>query len=595
MSLKYRIIVIFLLLFSFCSNAKEIALVTKIRGKVTQLTPHSLKAVTLSISDEIIEDTSIVTGPRSFVRIVFLDKSVLNIGPKSKVVITEMKKNDPGIITLLKGKIRANVIKNKKSNNTKLYIQTRTAALGVRGTDFQTIYNPHNRVTNLLTFKGRVAMAKLDNEGIEKKSKSKNSDISKTKLRLDEALKSSTAVEVPRGQFSGVMNNIERVTLPVKISPVQLNTLYLNADFLEKEKGQVVRKDVSKINPKQMIIKAVDQKAPSEGFHNTSTGEFAAKSGGLIDLTSGIYVPPGRDSVFDQKTGVYLSKNTGYIDNETGEYIAPKGLILDASLGFIVMNKNKKTRKYGALLAQSNSLNNIISKELVFEGKVIDRVKVLSSLELLTKESLVFSLKSFKYKNDSVSNNLRDESSYSTEILWNHSSSGKWQPVTSISFANIEIDNSYYEQSDSSLKSLSFGVRRNLSRRWSILGSVAVEQEKFLAFFENNSVVEGSIEDKALTKFKLLAEGELLRTKRHVFDTRLEIEMNLAKNSGNLNVDKSFGLGFEFGYKYWVKQTVWVRGAVWALGHEYHLSNSVFSLDESIDKSGINLEVGFIF
>ena len=69
-----------------------------------------------------------------------------------------MKKNEVGIITLLKGKIRSKVKKTKAHSKNKFFVKTQNAALGVRGTDFQTIYNPENNVTNLLTFKGKVAM-----------------------------------------------------------------------------------------------------------------------------------------------------------------------------------------------------------------------------------------------------------------------------------------------------------------------------------------------------------------------------------------------------------------------------------------------------
>src|SRR5690606_13003721 len=67
----------------------------------------------------------------------------------------------PGLVSLLKGKMRSQIVPDN-TNNDKYIIRTRTAAMGVRGTDFQSTFNPENRATSLVTFKGQVAMARLD-------------------------------------------------------------------------------------------------------------------------------------------------------------------------------------------------------------------------------------------------------------------------------------------------------------------------------------------------------------------------------------------------------------------------------------------------
>ena len=144
------------------SWAQNIAKVMKIKGSATKLLPGSVEATQVSVGDELSEDTSIVTGPKSFIRVKFIDNSVMSIGADSKIVISEMSKDSPGIISLLKGRIRTEVEKLQGEEEHKFYVRTRTAAMGVRGTEFQTIYNPDNHVTSLLTYKGEVAIVKLD-------------------------------------------------------------------------------------------------------------------------------------------------------------------------------------------------------------------------------------------------------------------------------------------------------------------------------------------------------------------------------------------------------------------------------------------------
>lgn len=89
----------------------------------------------------------------------------MNLGPNSQMVINAFPKKEAGIITLVKGQIRSQVTKDymemEDKSKSKLYIKTKTAAMGIRGTDFQVNFNPQNQNTSLITFEGKVAMATL--------------------------------------------------------------------------------------------------------------------------------------------------------------------------------------------------------------------------------------------------------------------------------------------------------------------------------------------------------------------------------------------------------------------------------------------------
>ena len=81
------------------------------------------------------------------------------------MVVNQVGKRKTGLISLIKGKLRTKVIKKgtkltKDKSSHSLFIKTNTASLGVRGTDFQVVYNAKNKVTSLLTYEGEVQISK---------------------------------------------------------------------------------------------------------------------------------------------------------------------------------------------------------------------------------------------------------------------------------------------------------------------------------------------------------------------------------------------------------------------------------------------------
>ncbi len=357
-----------------------IAKVVKIRGTVTKLLPGAIEASVVNLGDELVEDTSLVTGSKSFVQLKFIDNSILSMGPVTKVVVNDMKPGKPGIITLLKGRIRTEVEKNHSSEKTspdKFYIRTRTAAMGVRGTDFQTIYNPENHVTSLLTFKGSVAIAKIDeatheifepSRSVVSRSESSNDPLISQvegapvdeENQLKKLFKKNHSVLVLAGQNSFTSNHMAKMSLPVKISPAQFNALFKNKELNEKNILNLnSAKIVSGIKP---LTQTIDQEAPVEGFHNQGSDEFAPRAGGFLDLGTGLYIAPESSSSFDSKNNVYLSLNTGDVDSDTGEYFPPSQLYLEPQSGFQAVNVESSRVE---ILAKRDDLNTSLSKEIV--------------------------------------------------------------------------------------------------------------------------------------------------------------------------------------------------------------------------------------
>ena len=385
---------------SYAASTPTTATVKVVRGKVTKLLPGSFNATQVKKGDILPEDTSLVTKKKSFVRVIFSDKSSMNLGPESKIVINKMPKKEATMVNLLTGMIKAKVNKNvKKKSKTKMVVRTKTAVMGVRGTQFQTTYNPANEATSLVTVEGKVAMVKAKHvpkkilaktevkdhysepakkvsteaakKGAKETAKKAVSDgivVDNDALRPEEVDKifeaSEKVVEVPAGRYSGVIESVEKPTVPVKIAPKQY-------DAIAESMGSKTRaKDVMKVT---------DADPKPEGFENTATGDFAPKAGGIIDFKTGIYVPPVAEAKLDAETGTYeATKEIGKI-SKSGNYIPPKGIKIDPKRGFVLDRKQSKkiamAGKKEEVQQTLEKLNTQVKKPIVVVNKMEKKPK----------------------------------------------------------------------------------------------------------------------------------------------------------------------------------------------------------------------------
>lgn len=352
----FKLMLIFSFLFSFSCFSQDgengIARVLRFRGDVKSVTKDG-KERKLKKQDWLGEGVTIVTGPKSFARIGLLDKSQINVGPNSAMIIASSGVKKKSVLSLIRGILRTKVTKDPNSNNkkSKFYIKTKTAAMAVRGTDFQVIFNEQNNITNLLTFEGEVLFVKSsEREFVE------NIDYD----RLEKQVTQINSVSVRQGQFSIALVGKNRVSVPTRINPIQLDALDKNKDLklgskkprklsdtkiqdnasvlpgltskeisqvksnIEKElKGSLSDKLKEELLKDKEHIQHVEENP--EGYSNKETGEFAPTAGGFVDLNTGHYIAPPDDSRYDEVTKMYIPpKNFGTIDLDTGEYIPPK-------------------------------------------------------------------------------------------------------------------------------------------------------------------------------------------------------------------------------------------------------------------------------
>jgi hypothetical protein len=576
-------LLIFVSNLSFASNF--IAEVIRVRGNVTQLAPNEKLARTVKIGDKFIEDTSILTSDKSFIKIKFIDNTELNVGPESKIVVSTMRKGEPGVISLLKGKIRTEVLKNSNPNENKFYIKTRTAAMGIRGTDFQTIYNPENKVTSLLTYRGEVAMAKLENKEylkIEEASdatisvnrNNSNNDLTISKNNavqfsesneLNKILKNKNTVFVPAGQNSVASDELKKATLPVKISPVQLNILYKNDDFKEKEADEL--KAATKNSKIESELVTVDQVAPVEGVKNSATGDFAPKAGGFIDLTTGLYVAPDKNAVFDPKQKIYVSEKIGQVDEETGVYMAPKGLKLDSKKGFIsnLENENpelvaeKDELNKGALaldkIVKNVKLNDVkltaeSEKPVAPEYKIGDKFNH-DEIELSTtfgKEELLI--------NENMSNTPfyslnADKDNVRLNFEWRVASQLRVRPIVGTEFANINFKKSMpsnFTMESRKLFNIYFGGMYSLTQNFDLISKLGLFQNHYLNQLSTTN--NYNLERVVTTRFTLGIHSEFFKNRMFSFFLDGYGLVNLRKRLNSLKVKEGAGFGGLAGISY---------------------------------------------
>jgi hypothetical protein len=328
---------IILICFSSVAFAEsKVAVVKLIRGDADVLTLG--KTVKLKVDDWVENGSVVRTAEKSFVKLIFIDKSQMNVGPSSEMKIESFSGKDSGVIDLVKGKIRSQVTKDylqmKDKDKSKLFIKTQNAVMGVRGTDFMISTNGTN--TSTVLFEGEIVFNKFDPK--ENPSSS----------RLEEIVE--RGVRIYPGEFSVMDANRPQPTVPSLLNVQQKEHLEKNQEFNsdrapsnannesaksivpEGLNGQVVS------NNTETLKSEVAQIAPVETVATTKTGSatdangfikgdmIKPANGSFVHIESGVIIPPGPGSVLDSNTNTYIpSADSGKVAAD-GSYIPPKNI-----------------------------------------------------------------------------------------------------------------------------------------------------------------------------------------------------------------------------------------------------------------------------
>jgi hypothetical protein len=326
---------------------KKVAVVKLLKGDVDVLTLG--KTMKLKLADWVEEGSVVKTGEKSFVKIVFMDKSQMNIGPSSEMKIEKFGDKDSGVIDLVKGKIRSQVTKDylkMDRNKSKLFIKTANAVMGVRGTDF--LISTNGQTTSTVLFEGAISFNKLENRGEVNTN------------RLENIV--DRGVSIQPGEFSVVDRVHPLPTVPAVLNVNQREALEKNETFdadrapgnssakaPEKSivppglSGESVSNDASALKTEIANAGATAPEASSgkaEGF--VSGDSIKPTNGAFLHLDSGVIIAPPPGSVFDPITNSYISSGTAGTVSSTGEYVPPKNVEITSDGKILVATMDAK-------------------------------------------------------------------------------------------------------------------------------------------------------------------------------------------------------------------------------------------------------------
>lgn len=626
--MKERILLLSLFI-SFISSPlfANFAKVMIVKGHVTQLAPGDHLARKVSKNDVLKIETSILTGQQSFVRMVLADGSVMFLGPNSKVVLNRIGKsaNDRSVIGLLKGSLRNNIPKNI-DGKMHFFVRTRTAAMGVRGTEFETVYGPRSGVTSLLTYKGSVSMVNAKEVAkpvVEKKFKYtsqtqtgyKKFDVVEEDVELsrggsvesmERALNEGSASTVKAGQLSQTVDRLETVAKPVVINPVQLNLLYANDEFQEGKSGD------PKANLEEHSLKIVPAPTdtPPEGIYDEKKRIYAPKSGGFFDRKTGVYIPPSKDALYDKKTHVYVDQEIGAVDAKTGEYIPPFGLEIDEVKGFVKKQFKPNTPK--ELLARvdesQQKLNSVLDQAIIVgdgpdnggDGEV---KRYLSYRELISKNVFWLNVSSFEQNFDISKNSAANNSgntakgAFKTTLGLGFDSGSRWKPYVEFSMAHTDFSkqNSTSSQSGKSLTGIGTGLKYSMAPHWNLFSQLKMDQQFVLQYTSTNNVVSSNYTSFAIPKLLVGVQGEFFRYKKLSGEVEARVGGSLGKSSGSISTGNGALYGLNLGLRYWPSMNWYLIGHIFTRGERYHVSGALFNYDVSRTSNGLTLGFGSYF
>jgi hypothetical protein len=377
-----KLIVSFFIIFSLLafagSKGSKVAVVKMKRGNVEVIMPDgSMKKV--KKGDWIEEGSVIKTAPRSFCKLSFIDKSSMNVGPKSEMKIEKFDKKDAGVINVISGKIRSQVTKDyldMDKGKSKLFIKSKSAVMGIRGTDFMFAANKRTGATTAVLFEGSVVFNKI-NKG--------------DNLRNLESIVNKGR-RINPGQFSVVNNNFRKPTVPAKMSTGQLKALNKNKNFADRapvnpEKmkikksivppgltGDVVASDgaglksdlkkVARVKVKERANK-IDKKQMQQTKGFIQGQDVKPADGAIVHVDSGTIIPLGSDSKFDNNTQEWVSSSVGGVD-VAGNYIPPEGFKMTEDGQMLKLDQN--TGK---------------TMEVVLEVKPVDQLPPMDKMQVI--------------------------------------------------------------------------------------------------------------------------------------------------------------------------------------------------------------------
>lgn len=384
----------------------EVARVKMLRGEASM--KNNGKKTPLVVDQAVIAGSVVETGDKSFVRLIFTDKSQMNIGPNSEMEIKQFGGDDAGVIDLVKGKIRSQVSKDylqqKDKDKSKLFIKTPNAVMGVRGTDF--LISTNGVTTSTVLFEGEIVFNKLDNAS--------SKDF--TTEGLESVVSGPGTARIQPGEFSVQNEGSTQPTVPSVLNVQQMETLEVNIDFSQERapgqqateastksivppglSGEVAanQPDALKIEISQVVSDISSAQpgpksdaAAASGFE--LNGQLKPTNGSYLHVDSGVVIPPPKDSLFDANSNSFIPAGGGQVSAD-GNYQPPKNVTITDGGKIIIQVNNQmvEVKSSSSVMGRGATLGDVMKAmtgptaniQLPSNGGAMDAGRVVANSE----------------------------------------------------------------------------------------------------------------------------------------------------------------------------------------------------------------------
>jgi len=592
------------------SNTQH-ATVIKVHGDVSKLLPGQKEAKKIFLNDRLPEDTSLVTGPKSYLRVKFDNQTEMTLGPSSKMVLSLMGSSRPSVISLLKGSLRSFVQKHKNGNEHKLFIKTQTAAMGVRGTDFISLYNPENKISSVLTFSGGVAFSKIDefehsmiedelndrNPMPDNENKSisvsrqdhsnkviivdgfdKTNSESAFYQKVEKILTKKSATIVEMGQISQSVPQFKNASKAQAISPEQYYYLERNKNLIEAASDEVSVQDAKTIAQSQNAIAQLNFKS-LESFKSEDGRDFTYPRHSMIDLETGL---------------VLSSKNMGQIDPGTGRFIAPAGLKLSATEGFMVKDAAIEDIE---IYKKQKELNDILNQDYTSPLKEDLQAKVNQRSFVLDELKISFMMPSYESIINHHSESRFQYNAHKPFLMafdWNFSSTSRLRPTIGLVLGHVDYRSESFLNASfaaRSLFSMKTGLDFDLHKYLLLNFSLHFNQDQYL----ERSSTQNAIRRVYQTELHLGGTTQFNIYKKLWADLSFGGIFLFSKSINTLMLNGGFGHYLELGPRYFLnsKNIVSIHYKLSRKGIRIESEGFSDKLDRNIH--GLNLNYSFLF
>lgn len=157
-----------LIFFSINLFAAESAVgkFTLIKGSV-YLLKNGTEKVSAKLGDSVSESDSVESAAGGIARITMIDSNLIDVYPKTKISIAKyIYKSSEDLknveLNVSFGKIKSTVNQKYDGSKNTYQVKTPTVVAGVRGTIFTTGYDPVSKLSEVITLRGLVAVARIE-------------------------------------------------------------------------------------------------------------------------------------------------------------------------------------------------------------------------------------------------------------------------------------------------------------------------------------------------------------------------------------------------------------------------------------------------